>query len=85
MTITLKDGPYRTFVLESESGESRLIQQDWDFPRIASAFGWTPCSCGATDGTIECEHRSVSDMVWDAYEFLNGRVGDTIEDPGYFS
>ncbi len=44
MTVTLKDGPYWTFVLESESGESRLIQQDWDFPRIASAFGWTPCS-----------------------------------------
>ena len=84
MTITLKDGPYWTFVLESAEGNSRLIQQDWDFPRIASAFGWTPCWCGETDGTIECEHRSVSEMIWEAYEFLNGRVGDTVEDPGYF-
>ena len=84
MTITLKDGPYWTFVLESPEGNSRLIQQDWDFPGIASAFGWTPCFCGQTDGTVACEHRSVSEMIWEAYDFLASRVGETIDDPGYF-
>ena len=85
MTVTLKDGPYGAFVLESNSGDSYLIQHDWDFPRIAAAFGWTPCHCGTTDGTIECEHRSVSEMIWEAYEYLTSRVGESIDDPGYFS
>jgi hypothetical protein len=84
MTITLKDGSFWTFLLEAAWGESRLIQQDWDFPRIASAFGWTPCACGLTDGTIACEHKSVSEMMFDAYDFLSVRVGESIDDPGYF-
>ena len=84
MTITLKDGPYWTFLVQAASGRSLLVQQDWEFPAIASAFGWTPCSCGQTDGTIACEHRTVAEMIWDAYDFLNSRVGESIDDPGYF-
>lgn len=84
MTITLWDGPYRSFLLVADSGASRLVQWDWDFPLVAGAFGWEPCSCGSTDGTIDCEHRTVRDMIWDAYEYLASRIGETIEDPGYF-
>jgi hypothetical protein len=84
MTITLKDGPYWTFLVESASGESLLVQEDWDFPRFAGAFGWSPCPCGHTDGTVDCEHRTVRDMIWEAYDFLGNHVGTTVDDPGYF-
>ena len=54
----------------AENGEDRLIQTDWDYPGIASAFGWspvlvetgpegwhfrpTPCQHLNTDGTVDC-------------------------------
>ena len=84
MMVTLHDGPFWTFVLEAETSLSRLVQSDWDFPLVASAFGWQSCSCGETDGTIDCEHRTANEMIWEAYDFLTAHVGKTIEDPGYF-
>jgi hypothetical protein len=39
MTITLKDGPFWTFLVEAASGRTILIQHDWEFPGFASAFG----------------------------------------------
>ena len=83
-TITLMDDHYGNFILQADDGRDLLIQLDWDYPGIASTFGWSPCPCGQTDGTVDCPHRGASDMIAEASEFLRDHVGDTVEDPGYF-
>ncbi len=73
----------------TRDGESILIQSDWDFPCVASYFGFVPCKCGETDGTIDCEHKTAGEMINDARNFLDGLCNCAderrfIEDPGYF-
>jgi hypothetical protein len=53
----------------------QLIQFDWDYPSAATLFGWIPCPCGMTDGTIDCPHRHACDMIWEAFEFLDAHFG----------
>jgi len=79
MKVTLGEGPYGSFILQGEREDELLIQQDWDMPLTASLFGWTPCVCGRTDGTIDCNHRSVADMISDARAFLEACVGQSID------
>ena len=63
-----------------------LVQTDWDHPGVASAFGFTPCDCGETDGTVDCAHKSASDMMEAARGYLHDCVDDgrVVVDPGYF-
>ncbi|MBC7854309.1 MAG: hypothetical protein IAF94_12825 [Pirellulaceae bacterium] len=84
MKITLADGPVSTFILKAPDGRSILIQTDYDFPGVASTFGWQPCICGATDGTTDCPHRTVAEMIAEAREFLASTIGEPADDPGYF-
>jgi len=84
MKITLQEGDFGTFLLVAEDGRNLLCQTDWDFPGLACTFGWSPCPCGETDGTVDCPHRSADDMIADARDFLQERVGETTDDPGYF-
>lgn len=84
MRVTLEDAPLSFFQLTAENGESVFFQSDWDFPRLAMHFGWVACPCGGTDGTIACPHRNVSEMIPAARAFLEGRIGESIENPGYF-
>jgi len=49
-----------------------FVQTDWNYPGIASAMGWSPCYCGATDGTIDCEHRKATTMINESYDFIVG-------------
>lgn len=79
MRVTLKDGPFWTFVIETENGESRLIQSDWEFPSAAIAFGWSPCFCGYTDGTVDCNHKTTIQMIWEAFDFLDQNVGKIVQ------
>ena len=72
------------FLLETRNGDSHLVQTDWDYPGLASSFGWTPCDCGTTDGTIDCDHRTASEMIAEARAFLEANEGMVIDDPGYF-
>ena len=67
------------------SAKSLLIPTDWDFPSLASSWGWEACECGATDGTIDCPHRVADKMIPEAWEFLQEHEGETIYDPGYFT
>jgi len=83
-TITLADDLYGNFILQADDGRDLLIQVDWDYPGIASVFGWSPCLCGQTDGTVDCGHRTASEMIGEAGEFLRDHLGDTADDPGYF-
>jgi hypothetical protein len=84
MKITLLAGDCGTFLLQADDGREILVQTDWDFPGVASAFGWSPCPCGATDGTVDCEHEAASMMIAAACAFLSERTGATTDDPGYF-
>ncbi len=84
MTITLDRGDFGTFLLRADDGRELLIQTDWDFPGVAAAFGWNPCGCGATDGTLDCAHRSAHELIAAAREFLDEHVGVAADDPGYF-
>lgn len=57
-----------------------FIQSDWEYAPLASQFGWIPCrKCGATDGTVDCPHRNVSEMLSEAFDFLEARDGRTFE------
>jgi hypothetical protein len=84
MKIALQEGDVNTFLIVADSGRSILVQSDWDFPNLATLFGWSACPCGTTDGTIDCDHQTVSEMIEDAREFLRAHIGDTADDPGYF-
>ena len=55
-----------------------FVQSDWEYAGLACAFGWVPCECGFTDGTVNCKHKTVSEMLADAYDFLMQHVGDKI-------
>tara|TARA_R100001594_G_scaffold149492_1_gene207455 strand:- start:281 stop:595 length:315 start_codon:yes stop_codon:yes gene_type:complete len=72
--------------------ESRtvLVQSDWDYPGIASAFGWShpDITGGFTDGTIDGPTATAGDMITEAAEYLDSIAGDpacAVECPGYFS
>jgi hypothetical protein len=84
MKIALHEGDSGTFLIRAEDGRDILVQSDFDFPGLASSFGWSPCSCGTTDGTVDCEHRTAGAMIAEAGDFLLAYVGDTADDPGYF-
>lgn len=84
MRITLEHGPVGTYVVRSETGASVLVQIDWDFAGLARSFGWVPCFCGDTDGTIDCPHRTANEMLCEARAFLDRQIGAHADDPGYF-
>jgi hypothetical protein len=84
MKIALQEGDIHTFLIIADNGRSLLVQNDWELPNLASTFGWSPCSCGATDGTIDCDHRTAGEMIAEAGDFLRAHTGDTSDDPGYF-
>lgn len=85
--ITVKKGPAGSYIIERDDGQEIPIQTDWDFPGLASAFGFIPCWCGMTDGTIPCEHKKPEEMISAAGDYLDDVVNmeKWAEDPGYFS
>ncbi len=56
-----------------------LVQSDWDFPGVASSCGFQPCECGATDGTVDCEHKTASEMISAAYDWLSEHDGESFD------
>tara|TARA_R100000234_G_scaffold110704_1_gene83244 strand:- start:996 stop:1280 length:285 start_codon:yes stop_codon:yes gene_type:complete len=84
--IHLESGQFGwDYIIESDSGQTVLIQSDWDYPGVASSFGWTACDCGETDGTVDCSHKTASEMIASAGEYLSENIGAAVDDPGYFS
>lgn len=86
--LSAEFGCYLILAPEKTSGvNTLLVQTDWDFPGVAGTFGWQACPCGFTDGTVDCKHKTASEMIRDAAEFLDS-IADTetfVDDPGYFS
>lgn len=75
-------------ILNDRNDETILVQSDYEYAGVASNFGWIPCECGATDGTVACASckRDVATMIAEAEEKLLqvGRDETWVEDPGYF-
>ena len=69
---------------ERDEATTVLVQTDWDWPSLASNLGYVACECGYTDGTVDCEHKTASEMIAAAGEFLDAHLGEQFEDPGYF-
>ena len=84
MKITLLEADCGTFLLLAEDGRTILVQVDWDFPGVASTFGWSPRSSPMTDDTGTLAEKSLSTVIGDARDFLHERAGSTADDPGYF-
>lgn len=74
---------------------SRLIQVDWDFPALATAFRWNirsvqlpgqKCDHRGTDGTGPCPDCGIGPGVFiqSAREWLDDHHGSVAPDPGYF-
>ncbi len=86
MKIRLEAGPRpRTFLLIGRAAQDDvLFQSDADVARVGRAFGWTPCQCHGTDGTVACPHKSRLELIQEAHLFLVHHIGQEIEDPGIF-
>ncbi len=99
MKIKLEKGPFgfcyivrakpeskdeRIMIGRNEDSTTLFVQTDWEYPGIASAFGWQSCHCGLTDGTVSCDHKTASDMILDAQDYLNKHIGKVVKDIGYF-
>jgi len=98
MNITLDSNPSDApccVKLVADDGRDVLIQTDWDYPAIASVFGWsvsrvengdTNCEHDDTDGTIDCPRckATASMFIQSAREWIDDNDGAEAEDPGYF-
>jgi hypothetical protein len=97
--ITLEQGDFGWdyIIRDIESGETVLIQTDYDYPGVAETFGWSlrdvqhddnelPCRHQHTDGTIDCPNCGIraGAFIHSAQEYLDDHIGDEAEDPGYF-
>lgn len=61
-----------------------LVQTDWDYPGLASTFGWSPCH-DETDGTVDCPcGKTAGELIAEASQYLNEHCGEVVDDPGYF-
>ena len=79
------------------TGNTILVQSDWDYPAVARNFGWDMtdvlssdnlnCAHESTDGTVACRGcgLTATDFIGAAYDWLRAHHGATAEDPGYFS
>ena len=85
MPVRLEQGPegspnFCFGLYDVETGEClNFVQSDWDYAGLASSLGWAPCDCGRTDGTVNCEHRTVSEMLSEAFDYLSERDGEEFE------
>jgi hypothetical protein len=97
-TITLEQGQFGSdYIIRSSDGETMLVQTDWEYPGIATTFGWdtfdvqhdddvTLCKHIETDGTVDCPDcgMKTSKFIAAAHDYLDEHIGDEVDDPGYF-
>ncbi len=85
MRVTLVQGPEGSpnfcFGLYDEDGESiEFVQTDWELAPLASNLGWVPCEHGCgTDGTVDCKHKKVGQMLSEAFDYLAERDGQEFD------
>lgn len=76
-----KDGRWNS----RDESRTVLVQLDYDYPGLASTFGWQPCH-STTDGTIDCPEcgKPAGEMISEAADYLDEHSGEIVDDPGYF-
>ena len=85
MGVILEQGPegppsFCFGLYAADSGECVVfVQSDWDYAGLASSLGWCACECGCTDGTVNCDHRTVSEMLSEAFDYLAERDGQEFD------
>jgi hypothetical protein len=92
--IALRTGPFGTYrIVNDDNTDDVLVQTDWDYPGIASTFGWwigavapNGCTHDGTDGTIDCPGcgTPASVFIEAAGDYLDENIGAVADDPGYF-
>jgi hypothetical protein len=72
--LIVRDGadPYSTI-----PGDTRVVDTDWDYPGVASRMGFVPCDCGATDGTVDCPHKTATEMITAAANHIDDHEGES--------
>jgi len=84
MKISVESEQFGCYLISNdEDDRTILIQVDYDYCGVASSFGWVACECGFTDGTVDCGHRTASEMISEASEYLD-ECDHEVGDPGYF-
>lgn len=102
MIITLDSNPSDApgcIKIIADNGQDILIQTDWDWPGIASTFGWSissvplppdatveACDHNGTDGTIDCPccGLKAGAFITAARNWIDDNDGSETSDPGYF-
>ena len=77
--------PCGYLVCDTGSERNLIVQTDWDFPGLASCMGYVPCNCGETDGTVDCAHKTASQMIEEARQYIDDHLEEEYNDPGYFA
>jgi len=86
-------------IVNVDDGRSILVQTDYDYPGVASTFGWSlpalvlpdgtlcPSDHDGTDGSIQCPGcgQPASYFIEAAGAYLRDEVGATAQDSGYFT
>ena len=73
------------YLVVAEDGRDMPVTLDYDFPSLASLFGYVACDCGCTDGSIDCEHKTASTMISEARSVIDNNLDIFVDAPGYFS
>ncbi|GAF90789.1 unnamed protein product [marine sediment metagenome] len=69
------------FMIVRDGGNPRseqdtlLVEIDYDYPGIASRMGYVPCDCGDTDGTVDCAHKTATQMIGEARQWIKDHEG----------
>jgi hypothetical protein len=62
--------------------DTLLVQNDYEYPAFALAMGWPiPCTCGSSDGTIDCEDCNVTAaaMIASALAWIETHEGERFD------
>lgn len=98
IVLTRSSDSMRLPIILNEDGREILVQLDYDWPGVASTFGWhvsmnepfpyaEKCDHDGTDGTIDCPACGLpaASFIAAARHYLDEHEGKRAEDPGYFT
>ena len=83
-------GNYQLWVIDGgeDNREADVyVQTDWDYPRLAELFGWSPCcGSGGTDGTVDCPTCgvTVTEHLLSAVECLDSHCDQITDVPNCY-
>jgi hypothetical protein len=80
MFASIESNKYGHYLLVPETGEPVYYQSDYSYPPLAAMFGFEPCGeCRSTDGTVDCQHKTASQMIQESIEFLDDEPSGEVE------